>query len=561
MGLLQLLPIKTRFARVRDWWIGHPYWALALLTIAALAPFLSKPFNLDDPLFVWAAQHIQSHPANPYGFQVNWFGSTGPMWAAMLNPPLMSYFLAGAAIVFGWSEPGLHSACLIIAVSVVLGTFRLAKNLCGRPFLAALFTLFSPGLLVCSTTVMCDVAMVTFWVWAVVFWTEGTKQQSHLKLALSGVLIGLAILTKFNAVCLIPLLVAFTVIETRTIGDWLAFLLIPIGILGAYEVVTLELYGFPHFSIANDFAQAHHTSLLKAFTTLAFIGGCSAIALLVAPYLWTRRLSFLIVCSGFSLFVLALAGGLLSKNYHWVVGSRRFGLGIQVLLWSTVGLSVLALALLEAWHKRDANSWLLALWVLGGFVYAAFFYFMVNSRAILPMTPAVAILIVRRLERRSLELLPLGLKVSLVASAGLSLLAACADFQLAKNARKTADLVYANYNPGSGRLWFQGHWGFQYYMQVKGARPVDFEHPEVAAGDFLAMPELNSNEFPMNPQKTTLDRVFSVPSFPWFTTLDEKVGAGFHSSTWGPLPFALGNIPAQKVSVYRLLKDSSQDSH
>src|SRR6516162_7575253 len=153
MGLLEEPPGKNRYEKIRDLWIGHPYWALALLTIAALAPFLGKPFNLDDPLFVWAAQHIQSHPANPYGFQVNWFGSTQPMWAAMLNPPLMSYYLAGAAIIFGWSELGLHSACVLLAVSVVLGTYRLAKKFCRRPWLAALAALFSPGFLVSSSTV------------------------------------------------------------------------------------------------------------------------------------------------------------------------------------------------------------------------------------------------------------------------------------------------------------------------------------------------------------------------------------------------------------------------
>jgi hypothetical protein len=313
----------------------------------------------------------------------------------------------------------------------------------------------------------------------------------------------------------------------------------------------LELYGVPHFSIANDFAQTHHTSLLKPFTTLTFIGGCFAPTLLCAPYLWERRLLLLIGCSGISLFAVAIGGGLLAKNYQWITGSTRLGVEIQILIWSTGGLSVLALAFLELCYKRDANSWLLTLWVFGCFVYAAFFYFMVNGRAILPMIPAVTILMARRLEQ-NLTAVPLGLRVSIVASAALSLLAARADFQLAKAAHKTADLVCANYNPASGRLWFQGHWGFQYYMQAKGARPVDFEHPEVAAGDFLAMPELNSNEVPMNPQKASLDRVFSVRDFSWFATLNEKVGAGFYSSYWGPLPFAIGRVPPLQVSVYAL---------
>ena len=54
--------------------------------VAMLAPFLAKPFNIDDPLYIWAAQQIQVHPGNPYGFEVNWFGIAEPMWSATQKP-------------------------------------------------------------------------------------------------------------------------------------------------------------------------------------------------------------------------------------------------------------------------------------------------------------------------------------------------------------------------------------------------------------------------------------------------------------------------------------------
>jgi hypothetical protein len=41
-----------------------------LAVVVLLAPFLAKPFNMDDPLFIWAARQIQAHPLNPYGFPV-----------------------------------------------------------------------------------------------------------------------------------------------------------------------------------------------------------------------------------------------------------------------------------------------------------------------------------------------------------------------------------------------------------------------------------------------------------------------------------------------------------
>ena len=54
--------------------------------VAALAPFLNKAFHIDDPLFLWMAQQISQHPADPYGFSVNWYVSAKPMFSIMQNP-------------------------------------------------------------------------------------------------------------------------------------------------------------------------------------------------------------------------------------------------------------------------------------------------------------------------------------------------------------------------------------------------------------------------------------------------------------------------------------------
>ena len=81
-----------------------PQALLALITAAALAPFLNKAFYVDDPLFIWMAQQIVRHPLDPYGFDVNLSSFTQPMSAVTQNPPLCSYYIAAVASVFGWSE-------------------------------------------------------------------------------------------------------------------------------------------------------------------------------------------------------------------------------------------------------------------------------------------------------------------------------------------------------------------------------------------------------------------------------------------------------------------------
>ena len=261
--------------------------------------------------------------------------------------------------------------------------------------------------------------------------------------------------------------------------------------------------------------------MFASLNALTFMGGGFAIALFCAPFLWRKQVLSLLALSAGLFMALAIAGGMMAKNYEWITGGIRLGAETQIFFWTVSGLCVLALAVADVWQKRD----------------------------VLPMAPAVGILIARRLEQKS-SALPAGIKVALVVSAILSMMAAQADFHQASTARKCTEQVCAKYTTASGRLWFEGHWGFQYYMQSFGAWPLDFNHSEIKSGDILIIPGQNSNVVAPDPQTTTLLEVYKKPLFPWFATWSSKVGASFYSTGGGPLPFAFGPIPAEKVFVY-----------
>jgi 4-amino-4-deoxy-L-arabinose transferase-like glycosyltransferase len=212
--------------------------------IAALVPFLNKAFHIDDPLFLWMAQQISQHPADPYGFSVNWYVSAKPMFSIMQNPPLNAYYIALAAKFLGWSELAMHGAFLVPAVAAVLGTFFLAQRLSGSPLLGALLTLFTPVFLVSATAVMCDVWLLALWVWSVHCWLRGLEERhSHWLLLLASLLVAAAALTKYFGVSLVPLLAVYTVARERRLTSRLLFLLIPIAIIGIYEAIAKAKYG------------------------------------------------------------------------------------------------------------------------------------------------------------------------------------------------------------------------------------------------------------------------------------------------------------------------------
>ena len=211
---------------------------------------------------------------------------------------------------------------------------------------------------------------------------------------------------------------------------------------------------------------------------------------------------------------------------------------------------LLAASLADLAHRRDATAWLLALWIGGTLTFAAYLNWTVNARSLLPLVPAIALLVVRRLERNSATTKPIALAVTLGAALGMSV--AHADFLYAIAVRQSAAETVTKFSSENSNLWFQGHWGFQFYMEQWGARVIDTKQPGLKPGDQLAMPLANTSLLPIDPANTELLGTISVPGPRWLATWNPTVGGGFYAAVTGPLPFAFGCVPAEQVTVYKL---------
>jgi len=528
---------------------------LALLVSMLLLPFVDKAFNIDDPLFIWMAQHIQTNPGNPYGFAVNWYGTDMLMSAINKNPPLVSYYIAAAASVLGWSEPALHLAFLLPALAVAIGMYLIARRFCEHPLLAALAGLLTPVFFMTGLTVMSDMLMLAFWVFAVYFWIQGIETGKPRALALAALLIGAAALTKYFAISLIPLLGTYSIVKQRRVGGSLLYLLAPVALLAWYQWTTHQLYGrgllLDAAAYATDTRPIYNKgAILKLYIGLVFTGGCIASALFFARQLWSSTaLALGALAAMLSAVAIAsfstMAAGPGTVPAHWL-------LALQLAIWGTAGATLLVLAALDLHRQRDADSMFLFLWMIGTFVFAGFINWTTNGRSILPMIVPAGILIARRLERRAASTRPGKLPATIipfVATAALSLAVTWADFRFAETGRTGARMIQEKYAAIAGSAWFQGHWGFQYYMQQRGAKALDVRNLHFARGDILAVPTTNTNIYAMAPGSTTLEAV-EVPVCSWLATMNSGAGAGFYADVFGPLPFAFGSIPAERFKIF-----------
>lgn len=284
------------------------FFIVALAVFFCLLPFANKPFNIDDPLFIWIAKQIQIHPADFYGFQVNWYGIEMPVREIQKNPPLVSYYIALIMNLFGSGEIVLHIAFLLPSIATALGIYGLAKKFCSQPLLATLISIMTPAFLVSSNTIMCDVIMLCFWVWAVFFWIQGLETNKKYYLLCSGILASLSFLSKYYGICLVPLLFVYAFAKERSLGRWVLYLLIPMLVVGLYCWVTHLLYGYAHFFEVFSYADKIRTlrgkdSPSSVLTGLAFAGGGFISVMLYWPFLW-RRIAALWIIPAILLFAL-----------------------------------------------------------------------------------------------------------------------------------------------------------------------------------------------------------------------------------------------------------------
>jgi hypothetical protein len=398
--------------------------------------------------------------------------------------------------------------------------------------------------------------MLAFWVFAVHLWVKGVETKRHAWFLFAAVLVTLAALSKYFGMMLIPLLLAYSVAKERRVRAWMLYVLIPVAVLAWYQWVTRRLYGHGLLMDAASYATewggaSGRLSIPRMLVTFAFTGGCVASVLFFSGSLWSGRALLLGLGIAIATMLVAESWSKLgSFDFPEDAGARGL-LAIQIGIWAAAGVSIAGLAAADLWCSRDADSLLLFLWAAGTFVFAGFVNWSTNGRSILPMVVPAGILVVRRLELNAMTRGSISMAarvVPLAAAAIVALATVWADYKFAATARTGAALIREKYSAAASTTWFQGHWGFQYYMQQLGAKPIE-RKSRFTPGDVIALPTTNTGRFVMPAEWTVTSGVIDVPSSRWLATMNLDVGAGFYADAFGPLPFAVGFVPDERFTI------------
>lgn len=533
---------------------------LCCLFVLLMVPFLDKAAHIDDPLFLWSAEQILRTPLNFYGFDVNWYGTAMPMAEVMQNPPLTSYYLALPMALSGGAEGTsdvlLHLAMLLPGIFFVLGMYRLSRLFCRKGWLATMMAMLSPAVLLAAGGFMSETLLLPLWVWAVYFHIQGERQGRIVLTLVAACLVSFAVLVKFNALALILLLFAYSILHHFRLRPGLLALLLPFVALLGYQWWTSALYGQGLLTSAMHYSVTTKSSigsfgLNNLLEGLAFLGGCIPACLVLLPVLWRSRGRFIALAAFIALFaILQLSGEFCGVSFDSLeYGGATYALQASLLM--LLGAAILA-TILHASIPRtlrreqldlNKDNVFLTLWVLGQFVFVVFLNWTISARNMLPLVPPVCIFVAAALERRPKKAVEGNVApqkgvcfASLVLSGCLAFSLAWCDYRWANACRTAAFALIQNQDRLPQNVWFAGHWGFQYYMEQGRFRPLDHASSVVSMGDVLILPR-KMLQRPLPVEYFTKVQELTLPGCGILSLQHEKGLAGFYSTVFGPLPY------------------------
>jgi hypothetical protein len=243
-------------------------------------------------------------------------------------------------------------------------------------------------------------------------------------------------------------------------------------------------------------------------------------------------------------------------------GQVVWSLTVHAALFSASGVFLILWVVGDAWRRRDAVSILIGLWVVGVFVFVTLINWTVNGRSLLPMAPALAILLVRRWEERlpRQKDAPLSrragvcLVLAAIAAAVFSLALVKADCNVARVERDVTCGLYKKYERPGRTVWFEGHGGYQFYLEKLGARPLDMARPQIGPEDVVIVPNCAPGVSTPNLNVVTVIDAVKYQPNRFYSTSEPSLGAAFYEAVRGPLPYAAGHPKADYCFVFAVKK-------
>lgn len=509
---------------------------LGLFALAFLFTLLNafKPLTVDDTALYAFAEHMSRNPLDPYGFEIFWFSELEPAFKAF-TPPVFTGWWAVAVRLFG-EQPVLWKLWMLpLAVAMTFSIHSLARRFArGLEIPLTAMTVLSPSFLP-SVNLMLDVPWVSLGLTSLALFLyaldaptgtveqiEGRKRLNPVvAAALAGLVAGLAFESKYSgAVVPATLFVAACVFRRPFLGG--VALACAAGVVVLIEGLLAWKYGnsllLEGLALRGHLMGSIYTRAQQLWALFSILGGVAPAVFLLGWAGLRGRVwavwAGIAAMAGVFLFLAGLQGTVAYSSTRTLpflgmeetkaevymlneVGFFFAGiLGVGVTLAVACRLCRLPGGLPDLgreWRRHPAD-WFLVFWVVleiaGYFLIAP----LPGVRRVLGIVAALTLLLGRLASRTCRGRARVRL-VHGIAGFGvvLGLGFFYVDWWVARAQQEGPEkaAAYIRRDHPDATIWYLGHWGFQYYADRLGMRPMIAYHSRLKLGDWLIVPDEN----------------------------------------------------------------------
>lgn len=458
-----------------------------ILGVAILCyfPFANKALHIDADMLVHTARQIIENPVDPplgdYGHHMVLHDKTKMPETSVFfrcgHPPLLPAILAGSIVLFGDREWVFHTVLFvfyvlaIVSVWIFLGMFFSP----GYQSAGALLWTVSPSLLVNSHNVMWDVPITALMLFSLVLFLLGLRKDNGIFILFSGIVTGLAALTKTNALPLYFLFGPCLILKRkwRFLLLWcIPAILLPLIWVGHNIIVYKKIQ---YISI-GWFGLSPGDVRYRIERFVSYAGGA-----LMLPVFWywlmlaRRNFRALAITSSIAVFWGTLLVVVL-KEPVWLGLAYSFFTACDIwVLWKSVFVKLSGTGA-ESYESRLIGAY--SLLYMGIMI-------MLPSAMVRYMLPLIPVgLIVLGEEIRFLKHRRLFLSSAILFSFVFSITLACADYFQSDSDRKLPYLLNRKgYYPED--TWYFGRLSFDYYLSRAGYRNIRIDKDKPQKGHYL----------------------------------------------------------------------------
>ena len=529
-----------------------------------------KPIHIDDAALACNSAQNAAHPLDPYGFSMLWYYEPQPA-NQILGPPVLPYYWALGRVLFG-ERPWLWKLFLLPWCLLLVGALHalLRRFARGMELPLTVMTVLSPALLP-SLNLMLDIPALALSLTSIHLFLGACDRDSFGRAVLAGFVAGVAMETKYTG-AVAPAAMLLAAATTGRWRLWPAAAVAAAQVFVTWEFLVALLYGESHFLYslrASHGTLAEKSALIVLF--FSFLGGLAPFLFVLGLAALGARRRWLIaataaVAAGFALIVLydahfsgevrpspRLFGDIVTPQWSFPASEVVFE------AFAVGGAAVVVLAVRRLWADRTGRreTLFLALWLaLEALAYYPLTPFPATRRvlgALVVLTLLIGRLAARTWaapQRRRAVWVWVGCGVAL----GLAFFALDAWEAYAEQWGTEQAAAWVRDQGGDGRVWYVGHYGFQYYAELNGMQPA------YTASDPADAPRLRRGDWVVRPDERvaaqTLD--FDAPALREVKrlTLEDPIPLRTVSCYYcGRAPLEHHEGPRMTVRIYRVVDD------